>query len=96
MNDLGEFFFTLSLRKRQNFLYITDFCTSKTENMVDALNSKLMDILCQFETLKLTMKLTPTHSYGLALGERTLSVEEEKHSGDVMMIDTGLTPAESK
>lgn len=78
LEALGDFFYQLSLKKKENFELISSYCTNKSSQILERLNEKLMEIMITFSSLK---TLTPSKSLG-AYDNRQLSsnsaFEEEK------------------
>ena len=91
MEDLGDFFFQISQKKKENFVLISQYCGSKSSTLIDKLRAKLDEFTNIFEDIK--SKISPTKALGI-LESRQMSQNsafEEDKQGDVMMIDTHLS-----
>lgn len=95
MEALGDFFYQISIKKKENFNLVTEFCSGKSNALLEKLNGRLMEIAVAFETVQ---KLSPTKSMGW-LDSRQLSqnsgIEEERSDQMMMMDGMSLAPTSS-
>ena len=56
LETLGDFFYQLSMKKKENFDLISGYCRSKSTQMLESLNERLLEIILTF---KLSASLTP-------------------------------------
>jgi len=61
LEALGDFFYQISLKKRDNFQIISQYCSGKSGAILEKLNGRLMEIAVMFHSIK---SLTPSKSLG--------------------------------
>ena len=93
MEDLGEFLFQISKKKRENFDLISSYCHEKAMNLVDTLTQRLSSVVQSFNEMKGRispgkMQIMENYSPSQFGGE---SIYEEEKS-ELMMIDTSTNP----
>ncbi|CDW76386.1 ubiquitin-protein ligase [Stylonychia lemnae] len=88
MNDLGEFLFLISKKKRENFNLISSYCLERSQSLLETLTQKLTNVIYTFNEMKNRIspgkQLSLIDNYSPSQGGDSV-YEEEKNE---MMIDT--------
>jgi len=86
LEALGDFFYQVSLKRKENFELIKAYCSGKSSQVLEKLNERLMEIVLTFQHLN--GSTTPHRPSPLEMRMLSSNSGYEEEKGDHEMVET--------